>query len=167
MGLFKSFMGCFSESAHFEDVAHAVWFYYFSFKERFPELNEDQLRCMALLYGAFYDQKHHLQIYHIKYCIVHWVCGDRRIVELDDLVLTFAEGVCGNYYPQSGKIALNEIDYKIKLGKVLVEKNGALEKVKSGGGGVLRAGIRNVTLDRLAMLCAELGHILQRGTLFT
>ena len=167
MGLFKSLIGCFSESAHFEDVAHAVWFYYYSFRSRFPDLNEEQLRCMALLYGAFYDQKHHLQMYHIKYCIVHWVCGDRCVGELDDLVLTFSEGVCGNYYPQSGKSVLNDADYKIKLCKVLVEKNRAQSEVQSGGGGILRAGIRNVTIDRLAVLCGELGHILQRGTLFT
>ena len=167
MGLLKSLIGCFSESAHFEDLAHAVLFYYFHFKDRFPELNEDQLRCMALLYGAFYDQKHHLAIHHVKYCIAHWVCGDRCIENLDDLVLTFAEGVCGNYYPVSGRQALDDTNYKIKLGKVLNEKLKAQSEASSGGGGILRMGCRNVTLNRLGDLCAELGYILQRRTLFT
>lgn len=49
MGLFKSILGCFSELAHFEDVAHTVFFFYYHFKNRFPELNEVQRRCMALL----------------------------------------------------------------------------------------------------------------------
>ena len=167
MGLLKSLIGCFSESVHFEDIAHAVFFYYFHFKDRFPELNEDQLRCMALLYGAFYEQKHHLAIYHIKYCIAHWVCGNSRIENIDDLVLTFTEGVCGNYYPEHGKKVLDDVNYKIKLGRVLNEKQKAQAESASDGGGVLRIGCRNVSLNRLITLCAELDHILRRGTLFT
>ena len=166
MGLFKSLIGCFSETAHFEDVAHAVFFYYFHFKDRFSSLNEDQLRCMALLYGAFYDQKHHLGVYHVKYCIAHWVCGDRRIENLDDLVLTFVDGVCGNYYPEDGRRTIDETNYKIKLGKILNEKVKAQNEASSGGGGTLRLGCRNVTLNRLRDLCSDLGYILQRGTVF-
>ncbi len=166
MGLLKSFAGLFSESAHFEDVAHAAFFFYYHFSERFPELNEDQLRCMALLYAAFYDQKHHLGVYHIKYCVAHWVCGNQRIESLDELVLTFTEGVCGNYYPENAKVSLDDTNYTIKLGKALGEKVKAQAEVAAGGGGALRIGCRNVTLDRLYVLCAELGHILQSGTVF-
>jgi len=166
MGIFKSMLGCISESAHFEDVARAVYFYYFHFHGRFPELNEQQLRCMALLYGAFYDQKHHIAMYHVKYCIVHWVCGDRMINDLDELVLTFVEGVTRNYYPETARKALNETDYKIKLGKVLAEKEAARIDNENGGGGILKSGCRNVTLDRLAYLCADLGRIVQSGTMW-
>ena len=166
MGLFKSLIGCFSETAHFEDVAHAAWFFYYNFKDRFPELNEEQLRCMALLYCAFYDQKHHLGVYHVKYCIAHWVCGDSHIPEIDELVLTFSEGICNNRFLENAKGALDGDSYMIKKGKVISEKQKALKDVQFGGGGVLRASCRNVTLDRLGSLCAELGHILQRGTVF-
>lgn len=166
MGFFKSLIGCFSETTHFENVSHAVFFFYYHFRSRFAELNESQLRCMALLYGAFYDQKHHLGIYHVKYCIVHWVCGDNKIENLEDLVLTFTEGVCRNYYPENAKKTLSDEDYKIKLGRVLEEKQKAEREEKNGEGGSLRMGCRNVTIQRLAGMCDELAQILNRGTVF-
>lgn len=36
MGIFKGFLGCFSENARFEDVAHAVWFFYYRFQGKVP-----------------------------------------------------------------------------------------------------------------------------------
>lgn len=166
MGFLKGLIGCFSKTAHFEDVAHATFFFYFHFRDRFPELNEEQLRCMALLYGAFYEQKHHLAVFHIKYCIVHWVCGNKHIADLDELVLTFTEGVCRDYYPESARKVLDDVDYAAKRRVVIAQRKQAECDAKSGGG-TLRICCRNVSLYRLEELCAELGHIIQTGHLFT
>lgn len=108
------------------------------FKERFPDLNEIQLRCLALLYGAFYAQQPQLAILSVKYCIVEWVCGNFMISELDELILTFTVGVVRNYFPRTAKAKLSEADYKIRYNQMIKEKQDAKNEVDSNGGGFLK-----------------------------